>query len=297
MTQQTSSMFLCDTTNVDHAYIDNEGRVVGGSYRPKFIVTGNVDPQENVVIDFSAVKKAIKASIDDYNTGFDHKLWWIEGTSAGTITFDGDNVTIDTPVVTITGPANIVKVIRSDEQIINDYVQVELCAKYPDVDARIETILTTTFDTPPQMNTAAHQFRYAHGLKMSSSFGCQNIAHGHLSYLGAKTTDVLATDLLLASIAAQLDGVVFAWDDNVSRENDQTVVDIGYTSAHRGRMQMSFKRSSVDRVKLVILETETTVEHLTEWIAAEWGDELRQAGVQQLFVSEGLSKGAVASLA
>jgi 6-pyruvoyl-tetrahydropterin synthase len=287
MTQVTSTMFLCDTTNVDHAYIDDTGMVVGGSYRPKFLVEGNVDADENVVIDFSAVKKSIKASIDDPETGFDHKLWWIEGYSAGEIKVDQGRVKIETPKVTVIGPSNIVRVVGADEDVIGAYVQHQLSVKYPDVDVNVHTTLTTTFDTPPQMNTDAHQFRYVHGLKKSTSFGCQNIGHGHLSYLGASTTNKLASDLVLARIAAMLDGTVFAWSDNVA--------DVGSTieyDSNRGHMKMDL----VDEEHLIVLDTETTVEHLAEWIASQWHDDLVKAGVYELYVSEGLSKGACVAI-
>lgn len=276
-----SSMFLGDTTNVDHAYIDNEGYVVGGSYRPKFTVTGVVDPVENVVVDFSAVKKSLKSAIDDPEEGFDHKLWWIDGISVGNITFTTDTVSIVTPKVKISGPKNIVRVVATPTSF-NDYCLAALQKKYPAVDIELDTTLTTNFDLMPHMNSTPYMFRYVHGLKESTSWGCQNIGHGHLSYIAAETTDILSTDLLLAKIAVDLDRVIFAWTNNMGAENR-----IEYY-CERGSMSMEF----VGDVKLVKLATETTVEFLVDYIVDCYRQQLTEAGVKTLFVSEGLSKGA-----
>ena len=68
------TMFFSQPTVIDHAYIDQEGRVVGGSFNPDFLVTGEIDPKEKVVIDFGTGKKQIKALIDHKEFGYDHKL-------------------------------------------------------------------------------------------------------------------------------------------------------------------------------------------------------------------------------
>lgn len=283
MTTQ-SSMFLADTTNIDHAYIDDTGMIRGGSYRPKFIVTGKVDPVENVVVDFSTVKKSIKAIIDDKEEGYDHKLWWYVGWSKGELKIEDGRVLIDTPFVTIDVPRNAVTII-SPEEGFDEYLIRKARQIYPDVDLNIETIQTTTFDTMPQITSSLHHFRYVHGLKDSTSWGCQNIGHGHLSYLAATTADdvdtLIRSDELLAEIAAELNDTVFIWADNLV---DDT---ISYVCA-RGPMTMTLKEG----VKRAILYTETTVEHLVDYVADRYRERLLEVGVTQLFVSEGLSKGA-----
>ena len=55
-----SIRFLTHVSCVDHAYIDNNGCVVGGSFHPNFIIGGTPDPVEKVVVDFSTVKKDVK---------------------------------------------------------------------------------------------------------------------------------------------------------------------------------------------------------------------------------------------
>ena len=68
-------------TTIDYAYINTEGQLLGGSYNADFEVTGDIEFNEQVVIDFGKVKKAIKQIIDGKFHGFDHKLWIIDGYS------------------------------------------------------------------------------------------------------------------------------------------------------------------------------------------------------------------------
>lgn len=301
-----SSMFVNDCTNIDHAYINNEGRVIGGSYRPKFIVSGEVDPHEEVVVDFSTIKKSLKKLIDDLNNGFDHKLWWIDGFSAGKIQFNPDNtVRIKTRHVEVTGPANIVRVVSSENDIVSkfeypgqvryvltEYLEKELAKIYPNVDISIATKLDTTFDVHPFVDTDCHSFRYVHGLKNSTSIGCTNVAHGHLSYLAASIklhSNKLEADLLLRRIADQMDKKVFIWTDNVI-SNDQHCAYLTYKCV-RGDMAME-----VSQDQAVIVNTETTVEHLVDYIVEWWYNDLKKVGISSVWCSEGLSKGAVVNL-
>lgn len=301
-----SSMFVNDCTNIDHAYINKDGRIIGGSYRPKFIVSGEIDPHEEVVVDFSTIKKSLKKLIDDLDNGFDHKLWWIDGFSSGKIQFNPDNtVHIKTQHVEITGPSNIVRVVASENDIVSafvypgqvqyvltEYLENELAKIYPNVDISVVTELDTTFDVHPFVNSECHSFRYVHGLKHSSSFGCTNISHGHLSYLAASiklNANKLDVDFLLRRIADELDKKVFIWDDNVVR-NDQQCAYLTYKCV-RGDMSME-----VSQDQAVIVNTETTVEHLVDYIADRWYNDLKKLGVSKLWCSEGLSKGAVVDI-
>lgn len=301
-----SSMFVNDCTNIDHAYINNEGRVIGGSYRPKFIVSGEVDPHEEVVVDFSTIKKALKKLIDDADNGFDHKLWWVEGYSNGEIHFNPDNtVRIKTKHVDVNGPSNIVRVVSSKNTIVSkfiypgqvryvltEYLEEELAKIYPNVDISVMTELDTTFDVHPFIDTTCHSFRYGHGLKNSTSFGCQNIIHGHLSYLAASVnlfSNKMEADFLLRNIADQLDKKVFIWDDNVVR-NDQHCAYLTYKCS-RGNMSME-----VSQDQAIVINTETTVEHLVDYIAERWYNDFKRVGITKIWCSEGLSKGALVDI-
>ncbi|MNC56960.1 hypothetical protein D3C75_1065880 [compost metagenome] len=45
--------------------------------------------------------------------------------------------------------------------------------------------------------------------------------------------------------------------------------------------------------KFIVLETETTIEHIIEYVAAAFKPQLQSLKATRLYVSEGLSKGAL----
>ena len=169
---KTSTMWLANLSIVDHAYIDDRGNVVGGSFNPSFLVSGKVDPTEQVVVDFSTIKKQIKQIIDDKETGFDHKLWFIDGFSNGTITeVDNDRIVITTPTATLGMPNNAIKRFRGTEYsselvgaAMSQYVTAQLARDvHPSIE--IEAVCNNTTDCHfPTPDHTASLFRYAHGL-------------------------------------------------------------------------------------------------------------------------------------
>lgn len=296
MSKQTSTMVLANLTVVDHAYIDNRGNVVGGSFNPSFFVTGEIDPVEHVVVDFSAVKKQIKQIIDDKQTGFDHKLWFISGYSAGTMSLKGNTVIIETPTTLLTMPLDAVIYISGSEyttEVVGnwfaDKVERKLRRLHPSVNIDVVCSNNTTCHFPTSEQSAS-MFRYAHGLKDSTSWGCKNIAHGHLSYIQLFPVTAVTTELA-AKIADDLDDCIFINKENI-KHNNSAALSIGYTT-ERGVFAATYSK---DNYKLIMLETETTVENLVEYVVGAYNHDLADAGVNQVLVSEGLSKGAVVTL-
>lgn len=338
----SSTMFLNHVTVVDHAYIDPAGRVIGGSHHPSFHVRGCPDPIEKVVVDFSAVKKDIKAAIDAYEGGFDHKLWIIEGWSKATILpSDKDtHIVVDTPKVRIELPVNDVKVISlgslADTDLDQSYehslspnivkdvageayaahVQAALQEKYPNVQISVTCINSEQFHIPLdsyrdnfRATTSALPFRYVHGLRDSTSHGCKNIAHGHLSFLqirAGREYSITAApncdfDVLLDKLRSQIDGCIFVRRDNIidlrfDSTNNRMVLEIGYTTP-RGDFKMTCYQHLSDKGQndqpIHVLDTETTVEFLAEFVATQLGRHFKH---HMVYVSEGLSKGAIAQL-
>lgn len=313
----TSQISLCNVTVIDHAYIDDKGNVVGGSFHGSFIVSGKMDPIEKVVVDFSTIKKDLKHWIDNKECGFDHKLWVIEGWSKvdSIITsFDEDNneqLKITTPNVVLSVPQSAIKHIKDVPIIAPGYTTEYISAAitmflhhnlrpiYPDAELVVETYLSRLCETfnPLELNgTAPIYFRYSHGLKDSTSWGCQNIAHGHLSFIVAhfvehELTDVQLMRLMCAlrGIASDLDNVVFVNADNIVTSDDDSI-QLEYTT-ERGTFTAKYKNH-----KVIVLKTETTIEYIVEYVKQSYGSLLLDAGVVKLTVSEGLSKGAVIDL-
>lgn len=300
-----STMFLNNITAIDHAYIDQNGQIVGGSVNPTMHVTGTIDEVEKVVVDFSTVKKSIKHIIDAKYSGFDHKLWIIEGYSnCRVIEAGGVNIDIETPLFSMTAPRDAFKFIKTPVNlygvvdmtaaVINQMEQEimqEMAMLHKGVGIEVSIDFDECFYGNPRMDTDMIPFRYTHGLKSSTSWGCQNIAHGHLSYLAAESDDPELSEDLLKFIADDIDGTIFVYKDNIVDMNEAGI-EIGYETG-RGTFGMLIDADYAS-AKIVILKTETTVEFLAEAIAQQYRTELKNAGVKRLFVSEGLNKGAVA---
>lgn len=293
-----SKLFLSDISVVDHGFINYRGQVIGGSFNPGFVVTGSVDETEKVVVDFSTIKKDLKKLIDRhvddaYSNGFDHKVWFIEGYSQGTCTLIDRYYHIATDACTLVLPIDAVKIITpidgleptySIEYIqkaFEQYLTEELIKIYPLVEVEVECF--NNIDTHKINKTQIDfMFTYSHGLKDSTSYGCQNIAHGHLSFIQSEKSDVPVEHIRkMQQVASDLGGAVFINRENIVFQDD-SVIQIQYTT-ERGEFFASYKTTEN---KLIVLDTETTIEYLAEYVKNTYN-------VTGFYISEGLSKGCV----
>lgn len=318
-----SSITLSEITVIDHAYINNEGKIIGGSFHASFVVTGKVDATESVVVDFSTIKKDIKENIDSAIDGFDHKLWMINGWSliengAATMleSFEHDITKIYTPSTVLEVPSNAVKVIEELPILEADYTEFyleeamgcflvdKLSKKYPNINIDVQVVLTknaTIFDVRDFKHIEPVYFRYSHGLKNSTSWGCQNIAHGHLSFATVyynedvvQATPIATFDslsMLLTEIRQYLDDVVFIAESNITNRTATTVT-VNYRTP-RGTFTCVYDTTVYT---IIVLPIETTIEYIVEHVKDLFGALLKQAGASKLLVSEGLSKGALVEL-
>lgn len=289
-----STLFLSQLSCVDHAFISPEGKIVGGSWLPDVFVTGKVIGDESVVVDFSTIKKDIKSLIDDQDNGFDHKLLFFRNQSNGIIESSDGQIVISTPHVIFTGPRNSVKIIEENtpQLAMKLYLEEGLKIKYPDLEISID--VNIKMDRVHGIGDNQFFFRYVHGLKSSTSWGCGNLAHGHLSFLEPIGGDPLSNRLILNQLAAALDQMMFVYKENIIDKNDDQIT-IGYdeTVCGRGPFKITFNAKSN---KHLIMDTETTIEYLAEFVRVNWGSVLRSHGIKALLISEGLSKGAVIEL-
>ena len=282
-----SSIFLSDLTVVDHAYIDDKGRVIGGSYNPGFIVTGEVSDDESVVVDFSTVKKDLKTHMDkhlynmDYN-GFDHKLWVIEGHSNCELSEDGDRVNILSPAFIGDFPSDAIRYIEnpSNDLYSEDFVGEQFASHltgclsqiYPNINIDVKCFNTTNVHLIDPYKPIEY-FRYSHGLKNSTSIGCQNLGHGHLSFIQHDDP------VLCETIADFLNNAVFINAENIVYEDDDEL-SIEYTS-QRGFFSGTYNKKLN---KIIVLDTETTIEWIGHYVQTTYG-------IHDFYISEGLSKG------
>ena len=313
-------MFLNHLTIVDHAYIDDTGEIIGGSFNPSFLVSGDVDPTEQVVVDFSTVKKQIKNIVDCPEKGFDHKLWVLND-SAVTCTEYSDvdanglieqRIMLVTPIVQLDVPLNAVKFVDATSYTISTignalakYVTDEIKVTHPSVtvqvvnDCNAHVLSHFTHDgivycAATELEREVVRFSYVHGLKDSTSWGCKNIAHGHLSFIQLFTHNALISSHrsemmgLEYDIAQEINGTTFIRKENVVHQDEDQLI-IEYTTESRGRFKATYNLADT---KVVVLDTETTIENLVSYIKGKFSDRLKDLRVDAIFVSEGLSKGA-----
>lgn len=299
--QNRATMFFDNVTDLDCAVINN-GKVVGRSFRIAAEVTGPIQTEEQVVIDFSACKKEMKRLIDDAELGFDHKFIACtkddldgayarkpNGTERSYISADAFSAIGDTHMFNIIDSQISEDILTSLRKAIEQMLTKGL-EKLMDLDEGDIEVNLNKLD-PLEVTALANRlpFNYVHGLKNSTSFGCQNILHGHSSFIEAFDFDGLHVPLssLLDIFDIPFDyNVVVTTSDNVTTTGETTV--IGYESKSRGM----FKMETTQDV-WVLNYPDTTVENLAHYIAIQNRDSLLRNKISRIRVSEGLSKGAV----
>ncbi|MCK5020079.1 MAG: 6-carboxytetrahydropterin synthase [Candidatus Peribacteraceae bacterium] len=316
-----STIYLNNITTIDFSYLGTNGVVYGESLRPGIELTGDVDNDENVVIDFSKAKKKIKELIDHPDTGFDHKCWIVvenskdfkfsinglqyttehlESFRNGIIPNDS-LMTVVTPTTTITAPMNAFRVthnygLGSLEEYLNSHLKedgIQVKVYHED-----DSFMTRKDDDYLNKYYNPMEFTYVHGLKSSSSWGCQNIVHGHYSCVQVEHNgeSALRDPLIQNSLSNILDNsldkpLLFVWKENITEETED-IISFGYKCS-RGMFAMSVYK---EFYTVVVLETETTIENLVEWFATTYNNELKRLGAVSLSVSEGLDKGATITI-
>ena len=181
-------------SDVDHAILFPLGQMVGNSYIATATAEGNNNNEEAVILDFSTGKKQLKALCDNV---VDHKLWVndryheIVYTDESVIvrargldkqiTFETmlpkDAVYVQSFISDITMPFNQQK----------DYIEQAVRLANEDLSKKASTPemkVTIGINNKIFENSKnKYFFRYTHGLPTSTSYGCQNICHGHLRYI------------------------------------------------------------------------------------------------------------------
>jgi 6-pyruvoyl-tetrahydropterin synthase len=292
-----STMFLRNITCIDHAYVDKDGFIVGGSKHQLIHVTGAVDEHEQVVVDFSNIKKFLKGAIDDNETGYDHKLWiFTEESGCVYVENNADSTyTITSKHFFATLPQNAVRIINGSRYTLNNEMSLYLLNKaQKQYGAGIVNITVELSDLAFTVHPWKKMFTYTHGLRNSTSWGCQNPCHGHLSFL--ELVPVMGADIdqvtdLCDRIGEWLDSKVLVFDKNITNRTD-TGFTVSYCTEQRGRFAITYNNTHPHEM----FNQETTIENIVEFIMKKFGNELQYLGVRELYVSEGLAKGAVVTI-
>ena len=316
-----TSLFLHNVTHVDCAVLGNNGLPSGLSFVPAFRVHGNVSGEEQVIEDFSSIKKRIKQLIDDPDYGYDHKLIIpMVSDRAKEDPFylhrpDTNGVKLEVGHIRINCPANAVRIIhdtstqtsvepvlplirQSMEQYLSERLglKVEVFIPEPQV---VQPNGLHYFC--PERHAIAYQFEYTHGLPKSTSWGCQNILHGHSSFIqlasdrfgDTKESQSFVDSSLTAlaeSIVAYLDEAYIVCKDYYKNSNGLQTVQ--YESRDRGYFELHLPSD----YNVVVIDSEPTIENIAAHVAKQFENELRENRVTSLAISEGLWKGCLINL-
>lgn len=297
---QRSTIFLRNITAIDYAFLDlSTYRPKGGSLQLSAMVSGLINDKEAVVVDFSKIKKTIKAIIDDKDHGFDHKFWvpcnYTHYNPHVHIYEEDGELELSTPFFNTICPTNSVRFcdLHNITATIQKHLQMELNVRFPVSDISIKIELSEDMLIPFNMRQCAFKFNYIHGLKNSSSWGCQNITHGHYSWLAI--CDVHSNAIFIPTnfhkrLLKDLHNAFFIWDENyVADDLFGTIVRY---ECERGYFETTYGEGT----NIKMLPYETTVENLVRWFIDTYRDDLttgglKDAGAHSVYISEGLTKG------
>ncbi len=296
-------MYFAEITVIDGATINENGWLVGQSVNPGAHLFGSLLSEEQVIADFSSAKKHIKKIIDDKMHGFDHKLWIFSNSNCDiSLGKNKGETTINTPLFEACVPENGVVFLRRATTNFSDvssivckyldvYVLNELKRRWPDKYAGLEKI---EFSNGNHMSfvkeiDAPTTFRYTHGLAKSTSWGCQLIAHGHLSYVVVNNKDGTRNWQLESMIAQFLDSTYIVSNEHILNI-DNKQIHIAYESMSRGKMSLSLKAPCDD---IYITDDEPTIENIVKAVVEDFKHEINNQNVASVYISEGSNKGAL----
>ncbi|MCL1058656.1 6-carboxytetrahydropterin synthase [Shewanella gelidimarina] len=286
-------LFVKDLTVIDFSYLCPIRGMVGESWIVDVLLDGGLDEQ-NMVLDFAKVKRAIKSTIDDIA---DHRLLVPTACSEVRWQQQGDRVWMDFSSqqgdIHLACPSQAFALIPSeiiDFESVNAFLQKELKEVLP---ANVEGISLTLRN---EIHDAPF-YHYTHGLKKHDG-NCQRIAHGHRSpvtvfengaaapkwdeywakrwhdiYLGSEEDCVLVNTLTLSP------------QTNVS---DNTHFGFHY-QAPQGDFQLAMPKACCD-----VLPHDTTVELLADYMVQTLSEKVSSSDFK-VIAYEGVGKGAIAS--
>lgn len=285
-------LFVKDLTVIDFSYLCPIRGMVGESWIVDVLLDGGLDEQ-NMVLDFSKVKRTIKDTIDDVA---DHRLLIPTACSEVRWQQKGDRVWMDFTSqkgdIHLACPSQAFALIPTeiiDFESVNDFLKKALREALPDnVQGISLTLRNEALDTP--------FYHYSHGLRKHDG-NCQRIAHGHRSpvtvfengiaepkwdqYWAERWQDVyLGTEEDLVPVAT------LALSKQTSI-NDETHFGFHYM-APQGDFQLAMPKQCCD-----LIPHDTTVELLAEYMATTLANKVPESHFK-VIAFEGIGKGAIA---
>ncbi|GGA87032.1 hypothetical protein GCM10011369_31370 [Neiella marina] len=288
-------LFVKDLTVIDSSYLCANRGIVGQSWIVDVVLHGQLD-QQSMVLDFGQVKKRLKAIIDEE---VDHKLL-VPAQHPATSVMAGDHdmqwldFAGDSGGIHLYCPQQGLALLPTESicaRSVTDYLS-DIIARYlPANVVKIELTLR-------EEEIPSAYYHYTHGLKKHDG-NCQRIAHGHRSMIEVWHAGI-RNDLLERRWAERWQDIYLgSIEDRVSIEQlhrsskalaitDQTHYGFSYVSG-QGLFELAIPRNAVE-----LIDTDTTVECLAEYILRETKKWPEVTGDVSIFAYEGVGKGAIA---
>lgn len=288
-------LFVRDLTVIDASYLCGQRGMVGESWILDVVMSGELN-EMSMVLDFGRVKKQIKRLVDEY---VDHRL-----------IVPTQNARIQTAA---SKPRYTTVDLLRDEKSIHLHCPDQAYCFIDDEAVTIESVTRHLYQVlkgnlPDNVqglelklrheNINGAFYHYSHGLKKHDG-NCQRIAHGHRSpiellvdghrdtaleqqwarrwqdiYLGTREDVAELSELNLSQHAAVA--------------NAQTHYGFRYT-APQGEFELAIAKAETE-----ILETDTTVELLAQYIAEQVKPQVADK-ILEVVAYEGVGKGAMAT--
>ncbi|WP_028772401.1 6-carboxytetrahydropterin synthase [Shewanella waksmanii] len=285
-------LFVRDLTVIDFSYLCPIRGMVGESWIVDVLLDGGLDDQ-NMVLDFSKVKRTIKDTIDDVA---DHRL--LIPTACAEVRWQqqGDRVWMDFNSLKgsmhLACPSQAFALIPTeiiDFDSVNAFLQKALKEVLPDnVEGIALTLRNEIHDAP--------FYHYSHGLKKHNG-NCQRIAHGHRSPINIFENGISAPKLdeywakrwqdIYLGTAEDVVAV-----DELTLSPQSTATDDSHYgfrySAPQGDFQLAMPKKRCE-----IIPHDTTVELLADFIATSLV-EMAPEHEYKVIAYEGIGKGAIA---
>ncbi|GAL13249.1 NADPH dependent preQ0 reductase [Vibrio astriarenae] len=289
------NLFVKALTVIDSSYLCDQRGMVGDSWIVDVTLSGYLN-EMSMVLDFGKVKSQIKYLIDEY---VDHRLLipsrnanvQVAATQNG---YSQVDMLRDDKSLHLHCPDEAFGFVDADAitlDSLTQHVHQLLQGKLP------ENVKDFTITLRPEAIEGAF-YHYSHGLKKHDG-NCQRIAHGHRSPIelivdGQRDTALEEQfakrweDIYLGSAEDMVPTAQLKLSEHARNINDETHYGFCY-QAPQGHFELAIAKCETE-----IIETDTTVEFLADFIADEVSNTLSDSQSLQVVAYEGVGKGAMA---
>jgi len=286
-------LFVRDLTVIDASYLDATRGFVGESYQVDIILQGNLNEQ-SMILDFSLVKKQIKAIID---AEVDHRLLVPHASADCSVVLEEPRTQVnfklkDNSIIQLKCPTEAYCFLESEIisiEVLETYLEQVILLQLPENIAGLEIKLRNEqIDTP--------YYHYTHGLKKHNG-NCQRIAHGHRSKIDIFINDVYNKALVKDWANRWQDIYLVSHEDLIDKADLSFIVAKNTVDklccayhAPQGYFELLMPAHRAE-----VLPTDTTVEELASYICEQIKSRSGDDKVT-VYAYEGIGKGAIAQL-